>query len=160
MSQKKQPASDPNSKLVCQNRRARHEYDILGELECGIVLQGSEVKSIRSGKISIEEAYARIRDGELWLIDCDIAEYPQASIMNHEPKRVRKLLIKKRELEKFGANAEHKGLTLVPLAVYFSRGIVKVKVAMAKGRKLHDKREKLKQQSDTREMRNAMLRKR
>jgi SsrA-binding protein len=158
MSHKKSDDQDPNSKTVARNRRARHEYDILEELECGVVLTGSEVKSIRNGKISIEEAYARLRDGELWLVDCDIAEYPQATVMNHEPKRTRKLLVRKRELEKVAQSAAHKGLTLVPLAVYFSRGFVKVKLAVAKGRKLHDKRETLKRKVDTREMRNAILR--
>jgi SsrA-binding protein len=157
----KQPDNqDPNSKTVCRNRRARHEYDILDEIECGIVLAGSEVKSIRNGKMSIEEAYVRLRDGELWLIGCDISEYPQANFMNHDPTRVRKLLIRKRELQKFAGAAEQKGLTLVPLAVYFSRGFVKVKVAVAKGRKLHDKREALKRKEDTREMRSASLKRR
>ena len=156
----KQENQDPNSKTVARNRRARHEYDILDELECGIVLVGSEVKSIRNGKISIEEAYARVNDGELWLIGCDIAEYPQANVMNHDPTRTRKLLLRKRELAKIAEAATHRGLTLVPLAVYFSRGIVKVNVAVAKGRKLHDKREALKRKEDTREMRSASLRRR
>jgi SsrA-binding protein len=158
MSPKQSDDQDLNSRTVARNRRARHEYDILDELECGIVLTGSEVKSIRNGKISIEEAYARMRDGELWLIDADIAEYPQATVMNHAPKRTRKLLVRKRELEKVAESAAHKGLTLIPLAVYFSRGFVKVKLAVAKGRKLHDKRETLKRKADTREMRNAILR--
>ncbi|GAB4143992.1 MAG: SsrA-binding protein SmpB [Planctomycetaceae bacterium] len=148
---------DPNSKTVCRNRKARHEYDILDELECGIVLKGSEVKSIRDGKISIDEAYARLQDGELWLVNADIAEYPQATVMNHEPKRTRKLLLHKRELAKFAGTATQQGLTLIPLAVYFSRGIVKVKIALAKGRKLHDKRDKLRKKSDKRDMRAAML---
>ena len=104
-------AKDPNSQTVTRNRRARHEYEILDELECGIVLTGSEVKSIRNGKISIEEAYARIRGDELWLINADIAEYPQATLMNHEPKRPRKLLLRRRELQKFAASAEQQGLT-------------------------------------------------
>jgi SsrA-binding protein len=160
MAAKKQEKNDANSQAVCRNRRARHEYDILDELECGVVLVGSEVKSIRNGKISIEEAYARVRDGELWLVGADIAEYPQATVMNHEPKRVRKLLIRKQELQKVAESATQKGLTLVPLAVYFSRGLVKVTVAVAKGRKLHDKREALRRKEDTREMRNATLRRR
>ena len=149
-----------NSKTVCRNRKARHQYDLLDELECGIVLQGSEVKSIRDGKISIEEAYARIRDGELWLLGCDIAEYPQATVMNHEPKRPRKLLLHKKEIRKFAESAEQQGLTLVPIAVYFSRGHIKVKIAIARGRKLYDKREKLKKKSDKKEMRSALLNKR
>ena len=162
---KKKPASNKeksksNSKTVCRNRKARHQYDILEELECGIVLQGSEVKSIRDGKISIEEAYARIRDGELWLLGCDIAEYPQATVMNHEPKRPRKLLLHKKEIRKFAESAEQQGLTLVPIAVYFTRGHIKVKIAIARGRKLYDKREKLKKKFDKREMRSALFNKR
>ncbi len=132
MAHKKSDNSEPQT-TVCRNRRARHEYDILEEIECGVVLVGSEVKSIRNGKISIEEAYARVFNGELWLIDCDIAEYPQANLMNHLAKRTRKLLLRKRELEKVAEAAQQKGLTLVPLAVYFSRGFVKVRVAVAKG---------------------------
>ena len=157
MSKKKTADSDPNSRTVCRNRKARHEYDILEQLECGIALRGSEVKSIRNGKISIEEAYARIDGGEVWLIGCDIAEYPQATVMNHEPRRNRKLLLHKREVQKFAESAGHQGLTLIPLAVYFTRGIVKVKLAIAKGRNLHDKREKMKKQSATKEIRSAMM---
>src|SRR5690606_14776813 len=114
----------------------------------------------RNNKISIEDAFARFRNGELWLYNADIAEYPQANVMNHEPKRPRKLLLRKRELEKFVKGAEQQGFTLIPLAVSFSRGFVKVQLALAKGRKLHDKREKLKQQTDAREIRSAMLRRR
>ncbi|MBW3540186.1 MAG: SsrA-binding protein SmpB [Planctomycetes bacterium] len=157
---KASPRDDSNERLVCRNRRARHEYDILDELECGVVLTGSEVKSIRNGQMSIEEAFARIRGGELWLIGSDIAEYPQATVLNHEPKRPRKLLLHKKELAKFAASADERGLTLVPLAVYFKGGRVKVKVGLARGRKLHDKREKLRQQSDRREMREAVQRRR
>jgi len=157
MARKKPAQNDPNSRTVCRNRKARHEYEILDQLECGIVLKGSEVKSIRNGKISIDEAYARVKGGELWLIGCDIAEYPQATVMNHEPRRDRKLLLHKQEFRKFAESANQKGLTMVPLEVFFSRGIVKVKVAIAKGRKLYDKREKLRRQSDRKEIRGAML---
>jgi SsrA-binding protein len=156
---KKKPQEDPNSRVVCRNRKARHDYDLLDEVECGVVLKGSEVKSVRNNKISIEEAYARMRDGELWLLGSDIAEYPQANVMNHEPKRPRKLLLRKRELQKFAESAEQQGYTLVPTAVYFKRGIVKVSVAVARGKKIYDKREKLKQQTDRREMRSAMMKK-
>ena len=145
------------TEVIARNRRARHEYDILDDLECGIVLTGSEVKSLRNRKISIEEAFARVRDGELWLIGADVAEYPQATVMNHEPKRPRKLLLKKRELEKFAAAAEQQGFTLVPLEVYFQRGIAKVRIAVARGRKLHDKREKLKKDDAKKEIRQTML---
>ncbi len=153
---KKKTPEDPNSRTVCRNRKARHQYDLMDELECGIVLKGSEVKSVRDGKISIDEAYARLQHGELWLINANIAEYPQATVMNHEPTRPRKLLLHKRELTKFAESAGQKGLTLVPMAVYFTRGIVKVKVAVGRGRKLHDKRDKLRKQSDRQDMRRAM----
>src|SRR5690349_2959988 len=127
--QKPPEKNDPNSKSICRNRRARHEYDILDSLECGIALKGSEVKSLRNNKVSLEEAYARVTEGELWLIGCDIAEYPQASMMNHEPRRNRKLLLHRRELRKFAESASQNGLTLIPLAMYFSKGKVKVEVA-------------------------------
>jgi SsrA-binding protein len=150
-------SDNPNDKTICSNRRARHQYEILDEIECGVVLKGSEVKSLRDGKVSLDEAYARIRDGELWLIDCDIAVYPQASLLNHEPKRPRKLLLHRRELRKFAEQAAHKGLTLVPLGMYFLRGKVKVKIAVGRGKKLHDKREALKKADAKREMQRAML---
>ena len=156
---KKASNEDPNNRTVARNRKARHEYEILDELECGIVLRGSEVKSIRGGKISIDEGYARVEDGELYLIGCDIAEYPQATLMNHEPRRQRKLLLHKRELRKFAESASQQGLTLVPTAVYLKDGKVKISLALARGRKLHDKREKLKEKTDKREIRGAMMRK-
>lgn len=147
------PAED---RVVARNRRARHEYELIDELDCGVMLRGSEVKSIRDNKISIEEAYVRVENGELWLIGCDIAEYPQSSWLNHEPRRTRKLLVHKRELQKVAMRSEDRGLTIVPLEVYLQRGLVKVKIAVAKGRKLHDKREKMKAQSDAREIQQAM----
>lgn len=157
--QKAKPGGgEPQTRTVCRNRKARHQYDILEELECGVALTGSEVKSIRNGKISIEEGYARLQDGELWLVGCDVAEYPQATVANHEPKRARKLLLHKRELRKFAEAAEQKGLTLIPLSVYFRNGRVKVKIAVARGRKLFDKRDKLKKQADRQEMRRALAR--
>lgn len=148
---------DPNFHVVCRNRKARHNYDLSDELECGIVLTGSEVKSIRNGKINLEEAYVRLRDGELWLIGCNIAEYPQATVRNHEPQRPRKLLLHKKQLRKFAQAAVQAGQTLVPTSVYFSRGIVKVKVAVGRGRKEHDKRQRLKKEEDRREIRRAMM---
>jgi SsrA-binding protein len=154
---KKANQDDPNSRTVCRNRKARHEYEIMDQMECGIVLLGSEVKSIRDGKISIEEAFARMRDGEVWLIGCDIAPYPQATVINHEPRRPRKLLLHKMEVKKFAENASQQGLTLIPLAVYLKSGKVKVSLAVARGRKLHDKREKLKKDSARQDIRNSML---
>ena len=148
---------DPNFKTVCRNRKARRDYEILDELNCGIALRGSEVKSIRNGKISIDEAYVKVRNGELWLIGCDIAEYPQATVMNHEPRNPRKLLVRKSEFRKFAEVADNKGLTMIPMSVYFSRGFVKVRIAVARGKKMHDKRDDLRKQEDSREMRMAKL---
>jgi SsrA-binding protein len=149
-------ADDPLSRVVCRNRRARHEYELFDQMECGIQLRGSEVKSIRANKISIEEAYVRVRDDGVWLVGCDIAEYPQANVWNHEPRRERKLLLHRREIRKFAEAAAQKGLTLIPLDVHFSRGLVKLTIAVAKGKKLHDKRESLKKKADQREMRQAV----
>ena len=148
-------ADESRQKIVVRNRKAAHDYELLDELDCGIVLLGSEIKSIRNGKIVIDEAYARLQNGELWLFNSDIAEYPQASFMNHERKRQRKLLVKKAELRKVAEQAEDQGLTMVPLSVYFERGMAKVKIAVARGRKKHDKRDKLKAKVDAREMRAA-----
>ncbi len=154
---KKKPKSDdPNSRIVCRNRKARHEYDVLDELDCGIQLYGSEVKSIRNSKISIEEAYARVDDGQVWLINSDIAEYPQATVFNHERKRKRKLLLHRREIRKFAEHGEQQGLTLVPLSVFIARGFIKVKLGVCRGRKLHDKRQHLRKQDDTRAMQAAL----
>lgn len=148
---------DTGTKVIARNRQARRNYEILDTIEAGIVLRGSEVKSIRDGKMSIDEAYARISEGELWLVDAFVDEYPQANVMNHEPKRRRKLLVHRKQLRDFAGAAKQSGLTLVPLEVYFRRGVVKVRVGLCKGLKLHDKREKLKAQSDRREMREAKL---
>ncbi|RLS37288.1 MAG: SsrA-binding protein SmpB [Planctomycetota bacterium] len=163
MAQPNQKKSAPKDsglerQLVCSNRRARHEYDVLEEIDCGIVLSGSEVKSIRNNKISIEEAYARVDDGEVWLVDCDIAEYAQASIFNHARQRKRKLLLKRREITKFIEAADNDGQTMIPLAVFFERGFVKIRLGLCKGRKLHDKRQKLKEQDARKEMREAKFR--
>jgi SsrA-binding protein len=155
-SKKKQP-EDSNSRHICQNRKARHEYEILEDLECGVVLQGSEVKSVRNGKISLDEAFARVRDGELWMYGANINEYPQANLMNHETKRPRKLLVHRRELRKFAEKAEQQGFTLIPLDVYLKDGRIKIRLGLARGRKLHDKREKLKRDTDRREIRGAMM---
>ena len=139
------PSGEAAEETISENRDARYRYEILEKIECGVVLLGSEVKSLREHKVSIDEAYARVRDGELWLVGADIAEYKQATIWNHEPKRVRKLLVQKRQLSKLTGRTAEKGLTLVPLRIYFSpRGFVKVQIGVCRGKKLHDKRETLK----------------
>ncbi|HEX4130370.1 MAG TPA: SsrA-binding protein SmpB [Pirellulales bacterium] len=162
MSKKKPKDATPeprdNERLIAQNRRARHEYEVLETLECGIVLVGSEVKSLRNGKISLEEAYARVKGAEVWLVGCDIPEYAQANQFNHEPKRQRKLLMHRREVDKFAMRAKQSGLTLVPLKMYFTKGRAKVLMGLCKGRQLHDKREKMRKQTTDRDIRRAMRR--
>lgn len=150
-------ASATTHKMVTDNRKAKHQYEILDSIECGMVLHGSEVKSLRNGKCSIEEAYARIKDGELWLVGCEIEEYRQASIWNHPTKRVRKLLLNKNEMLRFVGRSKERGLTLVPLRVYFAdRGRAKCVIALCKGKKLHDKRETLKKADASREIDRVM----
>ena len=150
-------SNESERQIVCSNRRARHDYDVLDEIDCGIVLSGSEVKSVRNHKITIEEAYAQVERGEVWLLDCDIAEYAEASIYNHARQRKRKLLLHRREIRKFAEAGENDGLTLIPLAVFFHRGFIKVRLGLCKGRKQHDKRQRLKEAADRREMRSARM---
>src|SRR5690606_22951897 len=147
-----------NERLIAQNRRARHEYDVLDTLECGIMLVGSEVKSLRTGQLSLEEAYARVKEDEVWLMGCDIPEYVQANRLNHIPKRPRKLLLHRREIKKFAKQAKEKGLTLIPLKMYFNEGRAKVLLGLCKGRKLHDKRDQMKKQSAQRDIQRVMRR--
>lgn len=150
----KTPSADGAAaeRVVAENRKARHEYEIIDSLECGIALVGSEVKSLRVGRMSLDEAYGRIEHGEAWLLGCDIPEYEKANQLNHKPKRPRKLLLHRRELRKFAGHAVEKGLTLVPLKMYFKNGRVKVLLGVGRGRKLHDKRQKLKDQTARREI--------
>jgi SsrA-binding protein len=154
----KAKSEDDGFHVVARNRRARFEFDLLEKVEAGIVLTGTEVKSLRNGKASLEEAYAGVEHGELWLYGCDIPEYLQANRMNHKPKRPRKLLLHRREIDKVAAKASERGLTIVPLRIYFKKGIAKVEVAIAKGRKLYDKREALKKQDAKRDMDRALRR--
>ena len=134
--------ADPNSRVVAENRKARFNYEILDTLEAGIQLQGTEVKSLREGRTNIADSYAGESGGELWLYNVHIPEYQQASRFNHELRRPRKLLLKRRELGKLVGAVQQEGLTIVPLRMYFnSRGIAKVLIGLAKGKKTHDKRE-------------------
>ncbi|MBI3469712.1 MAG: SsrA-binding protein SmpB [Planctomycetes bacterium] len=149
-------AAKNNERAICRNRRAHHEYELLERVEAGLVLLGTEVKSLRNGKASIEEAYARVQDGEVWLVGSDIPVYPQAHRQNHEPKRRRKLLLHKREIARVVGSVAERGLTLVPLKLYFRRGKAKVELAVARGRKFRDKREELKKQTARREIERAM----
>lgn len=134
--------SDPNYKVIAENRRARFDYAIEDDLECGIILHGSEVKSLRSGQANIAESYASVEDGELWLINSYIAPYTQARTFGHDERRKRKLLVSRKELARLWAATAKQGMTLVPLVMYFNhRGLVKLKIGVAKGKKLADKRE-------------------
>jgi len=132
---------DPNYKVIAENRRARYDYAIEDDLECGIMLMGSEVKSLRTGKSQITESYASVEDGELWLINSYIAPYDPAKTWGHEERRKRKLLVSRKELSRLWQAVSREGMTLIPLVMYFNhRGIVKLKIAIAKGKKVHDKR--------------------
>jgi SsrA-binding protein len=133
---------DPNNKIAAENRKARFHYEIGEKFEAGIALTGSEVKSLRSGKATIAESYADTRGGEIWLINSNITEYLQAGRFNHTPKRPRKLLLHKGQINRLIGAVEREGMTLVPLKLYFNdKGRAKVELALAKGKKLHDKRE-------------------
>jgi SsrA-binding protein len=147
-------------RLIASNKRARFEYHILDEKECGIVLTGTEVKSLRAGRCSIAEAYGLVRDHELWLVGMHIHEYAQGNIHNHAPLRERKLLLHRREIEDWHEKVKVKGITIVPLAMYFKGARVKVQMALCKGKKIYDKRETKKEQDAKREIDRAMMRRR
>ncbi len=149
--------SKPTIKTIAENRKARHKYEILDSVECGMMLIGSEVKSMREGKLSLDEAYIRVKNGELWLIGADIAHYNNAGMWNHDPRRPRKLLVHAREFALFADRAHERGLTLVPLRVYFNdRGIAKCVMGLVKGKKLHDNRETLKKRDTERGLQRMM----
>lgn len=139
-------------KLIAENRRARHEYLITQDLECGIMLTGTEVKALRENKVQLSDGFARVDKGELWLENVHIGHYKQGNIFNHEEKRTRKLLVHARELEKLTSKLKDQGVTLVPLSIYFFGNKIKVSIGVAKGKKLHDKRETIKSRDVKREM--------
>lgn len=146
-------------KIVSDNRQARFRYEILETYEAGIELKGTEVKSIRAGKVNLRDGYALIRNGEAWLLNAHISPYESSSaFFNHDPRRTRRLLLHKKEIRKLIGKVEQEGLTLVPLKMYLKRGFVKLTIAVAKGKKLHDKRESLKERQDQREMARAIKR--
>ena len=147
-------------RVIATNRRARHEYHVLEDLECGIALRGTEVKSLRGGRASIAEAYGFVKDGELWLLGATIPEYAQGNIHNHAPGRERKLLLSRRELRRWGKQAREKGVTIVPLELYFKGHLVKVRMALARGKKLYDKRQDQKKRDAGRDIDRAMGRRR
>lgn len=154
---KKKTTLDSNERVVSENRKAKHDYHILETLECGLVLLGSEVKSLRNGTVSLSEAYAKVRNGEVWLVNCDIPAYFEASHFNHRPKRDRKLLLHRREILRFANRALEKGLTLVPLKLYFNNGKAKLLLGLCKGKQDYDKRDSAKKADMNRGLRQTMM---
>ena len=154
---KKKTEDDGIDRVVSENRKARFDYDILDQLECGIELVGSEVKSLRAGTASLAESYARVRKDEVYLVNCDIPEYFEASRFNHRRKRDRKLLLHRRVIEKFAKRALEKGLTLVPLKLYFRQGRAKLLVGLCRGKQKADKRQALKRADAERGLRQLKM---
>jgi SsrA-binding protein len=153
---KQNGGGEEGRKVVGRNRKARHEYQILDTYEAGIVLKGPEVKSLRAGQLAFRDAFARVENGEVWLYNLYISPYEEANRANQEPDRVRKLLLHREEIRRLVIKTGEKGLTLIPLEVYFRKGNVKVLLGVARGRRLYDKREKLKKQTQDREAKRAM----
>ncbi len=143
-------------KIVCQNRKAYHDYEILETFEAGLVLKGTEVKSLRQGRANLKDSYVIIKDGEAYLLNCHISPYSHGNIMNHDPLRTRKLLLNKREIQRLMGKVAIKGYTIVPLKIYFKGPWAKVEIALAKGKKIYDKRAKIKEKEMQREMARAM----
>jgi SsrA-binding protein len=143
-------------KLIAENRKARHDYHLLERYEAGIVLTGTEVKSLRDGGASLQQAYADVREGEAWLIGAHFADYDNASYAGHDPRRTRKLLLHRKEIERLIGKTRESGLSLVPLSMYFADGKVKVEIALARGKRAYDKRADLAKRDADREVRRAM----
>jgi SsrA-binding protein len=139
-------------KIIGTNRKANFQYELLDRLEAGMVLLGTEVKSLRDSKVNLQESYARFIGNELWLLNCHISEYKYGNLNNHEPLRERKLLLTKRELKKLKSKLQEKGLTLVPVKIYFKTSRIKLEIALAKGKKLYDKRETIKKRDTERKL--------
>ncbi|HET8741820.1 MAG TPA: SsrA-binding protein SmpB [Gaiella sp.] len=148
--------SNQGSKLITENRRARHDYHLLERVEAGLQLTGTEVKSLRAGGVQLGQAYADIRDGEAWLVGASIAEYAQGNLQNHRPERDRKLLLHRREIDSLAGKVREKGLTLVPTRLYFKDGRVKVELALARGKERLDKRRAIAERDANRQMERAL----
>lgn len=153
-------ANESGTKLIAQNRRARHEYHIEESFEAGLVLQGTEVKSCREGRVNLSDAYAVIKEGEAWLLQCHISPYSHGNRQNHDPMRPRKLLLHGHEIEKLDVAASQGGRTLVPLRLYFKHGLAKAEIAIARGKKLFDKRASDAKRDVERQMRREVGRRR
>jgi SsrA-binding protein len=152
--------ADQGRKVIASNRRARHDYEILDEIEAGVMLTGTEVKSLRAGRATLTEGHAQIIDGEIWLYGVHIPEYTQGTWTNHEPRRVRKLLLHRKEIDRLARLTSEGGLTLVPLSLYFLDGKAKIELALARGRRTYDKRHELARRDAAREVERALRRRR
>jgi SsrA-binding protein len=146
----------PDEKLIAENRKARHEYHLLERVEAGLVLTGSEVKSLRQGGAQIQRSFADIRDGELWLVGAHIAPYEQAAVQDHNPDRDRKLLLHRREIDSLKGKVQERGFTLVPTRLYFKNGRAKVELALAKGKDVRDRRREISKRESDRQIERAM----
>lgn len=146
-------------KLIAVNRKAGRDYEILESFEAGMVLKGTEVKSLREGHMSLKDSYARMQSGEMFLVNAHISPYSHGNLQNHDPLRERKLLLHKSEIKRLIGKTEEKGLTLIPLKVYFSRGCAKVELALARGKRSHDKRETIRRRDAEREIQRELKRK-
>jgi SsrA-binding protein len=143
-------------KVVSTNRKARHDYEILDTYEAGLVLTGSEIKSIRAGHVNLREGFVQVRDNELWLLNAHIAAYDQAGKFGHDPLRPRKLLLHRKEIDRIAARVQEKGLTIVPTALYLTRGLAKVEIALARGKRQYDKRESLRRRDSQRQIERSL----
>ncbi len=145
-----------NRKVISTNRKARHDYELLDTIEAGLVLTGSEIKSIRAGHVNLREGYIQPRDGELWLVNTHIASYDQAGRHGHDPLRPRKLLLHRKEIERILARVQEKGLTIVPTLLYLVRGRAKIEIALARGKRQYDKREALRRRDSQRQIERSL----
>jgi SsrA-binding protein len=146
---------ESRDRTIATNRRARHEYEVLETVEAGLVLKGTEVKSLRTGQVNFKDSYATVRNREAWLLGCHISPYSHGTDANHDPERDRKLLLHRREIERLMGKVAERGLTLVPLRLYFREGRAKLEIALARGKKLHDKRSSIREREVQREMDKA-----
>jgi SsrA-binding protein len=154
------PVAENGFRLIADNRRARHDYHLLERVEAGLVLTGTEVKSLREGRVTLGQAYAELRDGEVWLVGAHIDEYNQGNIANHDPDRDRKLLLHRRQIESLIGKVQERGLTLVPTRMYFKNGRAKLELALARGKEQRDKRRDIAKRDAQREMERALSRRR
>jgi SsrA-binding protein len=156
----KNPSEEEKVRIIARNRKALHDYKVLSQLECGLVLQGSEVKSLRSNQANISDSFARIEKGEIWLYGMDIPEYTEANQLNHKAKRRRKMLLNRSEIRKFEVEMKTRGKSLIPLELYFKKGKAKISLALGLGQKFHDKRENIKKKETQKDIASFQARKR